>query len=108
MKRLSPQQVPTADAYPDGDTWLVNNCPLLLDYLVKQKYEDGSARVPSTVTFFVDSGVFKLCVNDKDAQASLYTSANTLQDALVATEKRLGENPADWRFWKRAGKAKKV
>lgn len=106
MKRLSkPDQGPQVPVVPKDD-WLIENCPLLIDYLTNTRYDDGAVREVSTLNIFIQDGVFKVAVNDRDAEASLYASGETLQLALAAAESRLNANVADWRFWKSA-KAKK-
>jgi len=88
------------DAIPN-DPWLVNNCPLLIEYLTSSKYEDGTPRTTCTITIFVDAGVLKLCLNDRDAGASLYVTGEVLSDALESLEKALNDTKPDWRLWKK-------
>lgn len=84
---------------PD-DAWMVSNAPLVLEYLTTTRYDDGSPRETSTITVFVDEGVLKLSLNDRDNSASLYASGCTLQDAFLGLEKRVGDKSPDWRPWK--------
>lgn len=88
------------DAIP-SDPWLINNCPLLVEYLTSSRYEDKSPRTTSTLTVFVDAGVLKIALNDRDANASLYVTGECLSDALESLEKQLNEQKPDWRQWKR-------
>jgi len=88
------------DAIP-SDPWLINNCPLLVEYLTSSRYEDKTPRTTSTLTLFVDAGVLKMALNDRDANASLYVTGEALSDCLEALEKQLNEQKPDWRQWKR-------
>lgn len=107
MKKLSrPDDAQKVPVIPNDD-WLIANCPLLIDYLTNVKYDDGSVRELSTLNIFIQDGLFKVAVNDRDAEASLYASGETLQLALAAAESRLNANVPDWRFWKsKTGKKK--
>lgn len=84
----------------DMATW-----PRLWEHLADDKWDDGSAREPSSLSVFVADGQMKACLNDRDSECSLYVSGATLVDCLTALEKRLnGDKEADWRAW---GKKKK-
>lgn len=80
--------------------------PTLVEYLTTLRWEDGTDRKPSSLSIFVEDGAWKVAVNDKDLQRSLYISGETLQDALGSVEKALRGENADWRAWN-AAKGKK-
>jgi len=79
--------------------------PMLTEHLADTTWDDGSTRVPSTITLFLEDGLVKLALNDRDSERSLYRSGETLQEALRAIEKALSSSGADWRAWK--GRRKK-
>jgi len=106
MKKLQPGNPGIHIGEIPPDEWMLATCPTLLDYLTNTKYDDGTPRTTSTMTIFVDQGAFKVSVNDRDAEASLYSSAACLLDALASTEKRLNGDQTDWRYWGK-GKRKK-
>jgi hypothetical protein len=84
------------------DKWLVDKVPYLLDALTSVKWDDGTKRERSTVSVFIEDGIVKVCLNDKNLQASLYRSAASILGALQALDKAL--SPAgdqDWRLWKK-------
>lgn len=87
-----------------ADDWLIEHCPTVVEYLTSGKYPDGSIRDTSTLTFFVDEGMLKAALNDRDSQHTLYATAPTLQEALLSLEKRVNDANADWRPWKRKSK----
>lgn len=80
--------------------------PYIVEFLSATKWDDGGARTPGTLTLFIEDGIWKACLNDRDGEASLYVTGATMGDCLSSIEKR-ASNPqgADWRAWK--GKRKK-
>lgn len=84
----------------------VKKYPFIVDFLSATVWEDGGERTPGTLTFFIEDGVWKACLNDRDGEASLYVTGATMMDCLASLEKRAGGGPGgDWRPWK--GKRKK-
>ena len=81
------------------DAKFCKDFPLLLTYLTDGRWEDGSARILSTISLSVEDGRWKLCLNDKDLRRSLYFTGDTLQDVFRSVEKALGGSSADWRKW---------
>lgn len=102
---------PTSDS-PKGkgqaaaDTKFAEKFPTILEYLTDAKWEDGTDREVSSVTVFVEDGYFKLALNDKDLRRSLYVTGETLEKALLALEKGLNGQTADWRAWNARTKKK--
>ena len=88
---------------PDG-AWL-KNYTMLSEMLTCEKYDDGSKRKTSTITAFVDQGAFKVCLNDRDMEQSLYRSGRSFGEALDALELALIEGKDDdWRSWGKKAK----
>lgn len=84
--------------------------PALMEYLTAASYPDGAPRETSTVMLFCDGGVFKACLNDREAQRSLWASGPSFLDALEALEAMLSTGTGEWRQnaqWKGKGKGKK-
>ena len=71
--------------------------PRLVEFLQEAKYEDGSARKTGTMTFFVEDGAVKLCLNDRDVGETAWVTAATIQDVLRLAEKGLEEGSLGWR-----------
>src|SRR5690348_5848143 len=55
----------TGGARVDGE-W-ATRYPALLEFCTCHVWDDGSPRVPGTLTVFTDGGQWKLCLNDKDS-----------------------------------------
>lgn len=87
-----------------NDVWacaagVMTKLPIIWEYLCAAQYEDGTKRVPATLSVFVEDRVVKVALNDRDAERSLYLSGETLEEALKALEKHLGHDKPDWRRW---------
>jgi len=75
--------------------------PALISHLVDAEYDDGSARLTSSLTVFSDQGVLKAALNDKDTGETLWVSAPGLHTLLATLERHLRDGTGDWRM--RAG-----
>lgn len=84
---------------------ILSKCPGITEYLSKSLYEDGKPRQTSTLTVFIEGGMVKVALNDRDVERSSYMSGEGLEDALRSLEKHLVEEKVDWRAW--GGKRKK-
>lgn len=71
--------------------------PAVLEYLTAASYPDGSPRERSTLSFFVEDGVVKACLSDRDQVRTLWRSGASVEDAVMALESSLVEGTADWR-----------
>jgi len=80
--------------------------PLLLSYLMDERYEDGSPREKSALSVFVEDGRLKVALNDKDCRRSLYVASDGLQGGLKAMESLLGTGKAEWRAWGKQARKK--
>lgn len=77
--------------------WLKELTPTLLEYLSETQYDDGSPRQTATLTVFVETGVVKLCLNDRDLGRTAWVTSDSLENAIAAMEGRLADGSADWR-----------
>src|ERR1700729_2085687 len=74
--------------------------PVLWEYLTSTAYEDGAGRQPASLLVFVESGIVKLCLNDRDLSRTGWVSGPALEEALVSLELKLGDGSIDWRTTK--------
>jgi len=76
------------------------------EHLTATTWDDGSFRETSALSFFVEDGLVKCALNDKDLKRSLYMTGTTLEAVLEALEGQLEAGGGDWRLW-HANKRKK-
>jgi len=88
----------------ENDKWL-GKFKCVCEYLLTTKWDDGSPREPSAISVSYTDGALTIALNDKDLKQSIYTSAETLQEALKLMEDALEGSKATWRPWK-SGKRK--
>lgn len=80
--------------------------PALVDYLLREKWEDGKERIPSNLLLFIQDGRWKGCVTDKANGRVAFFTAATLQELLETVEAGLSGEAADWRKQKPYGAKK--
>lgn len=80
----------------DWEHWSAGH-PALSEYLTATEYPDGAKRTTSTILLFVDAGMVKACLNDRDQGQSLWVSASTPTEALQALERHLSLGTGEWR-----------
>jgi hypothetical protein len=71
--------------------------PALSEYLETDEWENGDARSTSTLLLFCDGGGFKACLNDRDANRSLWVTGVSFLDVLEALEGLLASGGGEWR-----------
>jgi hypothetical protein len=74
--------------------------PALSEYLTLEEWEPGKPRKTSTIVWFVEQGLLKACINDRDASQVAFVSAESLTGLWEALEEGLAMNSLDWRFSK--------
>jgi hypothetical protein len=80
--------------------------PLLLEFLSRELWEPGVPRVRGSLFLFLEDGVFKACLNDKDVEEVAFVTKGTFAALLDAVERGLSSSSLDWRL-STAGKARK-
>lgn len=76
---------------------LLGRLPLVWEYISSGQYEDGSRRVPATLSVFVSDGRLTAGLNDRDQARIAFRSGETLEEALGALEQGLAGDSLDWR-----------
>jgi len=107
MKREVTEAREASKGQLPADPWLLNNCPSLVEHMVDVTYDDGALRETSTLTVFIDAGVLKIGLNDRDNRRTLYVSGPDLGAALESLERALKAQTPDWRPWKGADKKRR-
>jgi hypothetical protein len=104
-KKISYLRKAAAAAGDGGDARLSvpdeldSNYPAISEYMSSLCWPDGSEREVSTLTFVVEDGKLKGCVNDRACKRSLWRSGDTLTEVMDALEEALRSPQAVWRRW---------
>lgn len=87
------------------DKHAMDHYPCLVEFLSDDQWDDGTSRTPGSLTLFIEDGIWKACLNDRDASASMYVTGDNAVACMKSLETRLnGGTAADWRAWKKKGK----
>jgi hypothetical protein len=71
--------------------------PNLCEHLILTEYADGTPRQTSTLLIFIDHGVLKLCLSDREIGRTCFVTGKTFEEALKNLDKGLGDDTVDWR-----------
>jgi len=99
MKKPSKDELASAAQTGLTDAQFASKYPMLTSHLVDEKWDDGTARTPSTFSLSVKDGVWQLGINDKSLKQSLYTSGPSLNACLQLAEKAIADGTSAWRKW---------
>lgn len=86
-----------SDKAGHNDPWLEKLAPVVADFLLTARWDDGKERETSSLTIVVQDGLWKLCLSDRDASKKLWASGETLTKALKNLEERVTDPKPDWR-----------
>jgi hypothetical protein len=78
--------------------------PAVSAVLYDRFFEDGTPRKTATLLLFVDEGMLKACLRDRETEETAWVAGEGLEGLLDALEVGLQEGRLDWR---REGKRKK-
>lgn len=79
---------------PEGDCEML---PSLWEFLTHRQWDDGTPRQPGSVTVFYEDGVWKACLNDRDAGLVAFRTAPTPIELAVSLEGALARDTLEWR-----------
>jgi len=79
--------------------------PSLADFLHLAAWPDGDRRETGTMLVFVEDGLWKACLNDRDGDCYAFLSAESFEGLLSSADGGLGGNSVEWRY--RANKGRK-
>lgn len=71
--------------------------PGLWEMLTLLRYPDGSHRATSTLSLFVDEGLVKACLNDRDQGQNTFVSGRSISECMRALETGLQADTLQWR-----------
>jgi len=76
----------------DAEHW-----PVLVEFLNLQKFVDGSPRLTGTLLVFVQDGMLKAMLKDREEGLIGFKSYDSLDGLLDALENDLRDDLVDWR-----------
>lgn len=83
---------------PFPDAKFADKRPLLAEFFTRVFWGPGEPREKGSLFLFVEDGMFKCCVNDKDSSQVAFVTGTTLDGLLDAVEKGLAQDRLDWRL----------
>lgn len=83
---------------PLGDEAFTKKYPTLAEFLTRVLWEPGQPREKGSVFVFIEDGMVKACVNDKDSLQVAFVSSVTFAGLWDAIEKGLAKDSLDWRL----------
>ena len=83
---------------PFLDSAFASEFPTIFEYLTSRQWADGSPRVTSTLLVFLENGVLRICINDRENVRSAFITAPTFGEALASLEAKLCGETLEWRF----------
>lgn len=96
-KVARPDQASLARPLATDPEW-VRDLPAVHEYLTSMCDEDGTARRTSTLTLFAEQGAWKVFLNERQLNASLCATGDTISGALAALEIMLEAESTPWRW----------
>lgn len=95
-RKVSPNDpAGTGAAPPDSD--FEKKYPLLWQFLTETRWDEKTPRETGSVLIFVQEGVWKAMVKDKDSGEIAFVSKNTFKTLMEAIERGFVEEKLDWR-----------
>lgn len=77
--------------------FLSSHCPYFINWLTCERWDGGESRKLPTISLFVQDGLFKVYLNDKDQDAFACVSAASLEALLVTVDRKLDGGTMEWR-----------
>lgn len=71
--------------------------PHLFEWLVEDRWDDGTVRETGTVLLFTEAGRWKACLNDRALGRSCFLSGETPEGLLQSLDDGLGSSGLEWR-----------
>lgn len=97
MKKPSQAVGVGADLPSMGPSLIETTLPSVWEFATDTLWDDGSARALPTFLFFIEAGVWKLCVSDKALERVTFISGFTPDACLESFQLRLETDSVEWR-----------
>lgn len=87
---------PMANAWDAKDVFKVD-MPNIYEFLTATRWDDGSPRMPGSMSIFVQVGVLKACINDKELKRVAFVEAPTWDELLAQIDMAICDDNTVWR-----------
>jgi len=108
MKRYQLETQKTRGKWVGSKDPLVKDRPTINQLCTDTQWDDGGQRLPCTLKIRFGDGQASVTISDENIEASITTTAETVQEALQLLEEALAASKVAWRPWpaefKRKGK----
>ena len=82
---------------PTQDAAFARKFPAIWEFLTLETWEDGKARLTSTLLFLVEGGRWKACLNDRALDRSCWAAGDTVDACMASLEASMSAGTAEWR-----------
>lgn len=89
---------------PTLDASFAEQLPGLHAFFTEVTYEDGSERLPGSLTMFADAGMLKACLSDKSTGMVAFVSGSSPAVVLERASVGLEAGSLDWRGGSQGGR----
>lgn len=93
-------------AFVDDD--FAGKYPILAQFMCAIVDDDGKTRQTSTVNIFVEMGVVKASLRERDHALTLWVTSGSVEGIFEALEDALNKNPPEWRAQAQDGTTRRV
>jgi len=100
MKRPTTPSKPKKGSVHESSCPILSKVPTVWEYLADGTWDDGKPREVSRMSIEARGGAVQVALHDPALRQSLYTDADTVEEALALMEGALQAGTAPWRPWK--------
>lgn len=98
---LERRTIPAAKALPTEPAWedpvFTRDYPSITSFLRDCTWDDGTVRVPGSISLFCQMGTLKAAVSDKARSVIAFVSAPTWEELLALLEMGICNDSLDWK-----------
>lgn len=90
------------------DPNFLDEYPHLHAFLRDTRYDDGSARLPGTMSLFVKNDVLSVALNDNDNKRTAFINARTFAELMFMANEAICAEGTDWKVRLQPASDKKI
>lgn len=97
VKKIESCDLGTVNVGQRLDPEFPKSFPALFEYLTSDAWEDGKPRQRATLLLLIEDGSLKGCLNDRALERSLWATGASVGGVLLALERAVQSDSAEWR-----------